>query len=468
MLLAIFFMLFQATAHDVTTDASPPGLEAVTPDDAFPIRPRDGLERGYLTVPESDRSSRILRLPVAIIPAAQDAPERAPVVFLSGGPGLGSLSPAQYPGAYPWVGERDFVVYARRGTAPADAEMTCPDVGLAFASEDEAAIAAAVLACREHQVARGVDLDAYNTAMSVADLEALRQALGYDQLSLFALSYGTRLALSYAREHPDRVASMVLDSPLPHAARFDDALPGSIAGVLRRVADACEMQQACADQYPALGDRFAAALESGDPESTTARVLSIVPASSSEISRTPLLMDAVARGDDAILAPLLSSGGQPSSFAWAVRLSVWCSESLPFARRAEGPDPMAFSGVDGAVFQPETCALWDVETRPEAELAPAFTASPTLVLAGELDILTPPSFGVEAARTLSRARLVLLTAGFHTETTNWGGDGCAMTVAAAFFNAPDALIDTDALPPCLSARSYPLFEAASPTRSASP
>lgn len=49
----------------------------------------------------------------------------------------------------------------------------------------------------------------------VADLEALRQLWGMDQLTLAGYSWGGLLALLYATEHPDRVARLALVSPAP-------------------------------------------------------------------------------------------------------------------------------------------------------------------------------------------------------------------------------------------------------------
>ena len=47
-------------------------------------------------------------------------------------------------------------------------------------------------------------------AALVADLEALRRHLGLERWSLLAGSWGTVLALAYARQHPDRVTRLVL------------------------------------------------------------------------------------------------------------------------------------------------------------------------------------------------------------------------------------------------------------------
>lgn len=49
----------------------------------------------------------------------------------------------------------------------------------------------------------------------VADLEALRQAWGMEQLTLAGYSWGGLLALLYATEHPDRVERLALVSPAP-------------------------------------------------------------------------------------------------------------------------------------------------------------------------------------------------------------------------------------------------------------
>tara|TARA_R100000306_G_C4380443_1_gene143990 strand:+ start:528 stop:803 length:276 start_codon:yes stop_codon:yes gene_type:complete len=83
--------------------------------------------------------------------------------------------------------------------------------------------------------------------------------------------------------------------------------------------------------------------------------------------------------------------------------------------------------------------------------------APTLILAGELDILTPPDWGYEAARTLNRSRVISIPYGFHSETTNWDGDGCAMSLAVRFFSSPDEMIADTSLAPCIEARAEPAF-----------
>lgn len=53
----------------------------------------------------------------------------------------------------------------------------------------------------------------YSLARAVADLEALRAALGHDRIILWGNSYGAALATMYAQTFPDRVAALILTAP---------------------------------------------------------------------------------------------------------------------------------------------------------------------------------------------------------------------------------------------------------------
>ena len=61
----------------------------------------------------------------------------------------------------------------------------------------------------------GAQRDFYSTADHAEDLEAVRQALGFDKVALYGVSYGTKLALAYALAHPDHVERILLGSVLP-------------------------------------------------------------------------------------------------------------------------------------------------------------------------------------------------------------------------------------------------------------
>ena len=49
------------------------------------------------------------------------------------------------------------------------------------------------------------------TASAARDMDAVRAALGEDQINYLGFSYGTQLGSAYADRYPDRVRAMVLD-----------------------------------------------------------------------------------------------------------------------------------------------------------------------------------------------------------------------------------------------------------------
>ncbi len=472
-------MLLLAATPDAS--AHVPRFEEVSDDTAFPVSVpgRFASRRGYLVVAENraDPRTHEIRLPVAIVRGQTERSSHPlpPVVFLSGGPGIGSLAAAAYPGAYPWTASRDFIVFGKRGTVHADPALMCPEYIAGLEGDGEAqALVEAARNCRSRFDEAGIDPSAYHTAASARDMEDLRRVLGMEAWSLYGLSYGTRLALTYARDFPNAVASMVLDSPLPHGADYDDESAANYQAALMRVAKVCEAQPRCDAAYPDVFARFASALEEvrdhpwtlqhadGAERPVTRRDLATIVSLDAPggVAEAPFLMDAVARGDRAVIEPRLAVPGNPTPFAWGMRLSVWCAEALPYSQRApQGNAPEVFGGLDGAVVPPSVCAAWDVPQRPAHEVAPTTGPVPTLIIAGAFDPDTPPKWAHLAARTLSRAHVVEIPYGLHTETTRWSGDGCAMAIAARFFADPKAFLEAPtAATTCIKDREPPRFK----------
>ena len=77
----------------------------------------------------------------------------------------------------------------------------------------------------------------FTTQESVQDIEALRQAGGYEKVVLYGTSYGTKVAEEYAERYPQNVEAMVLDSVVPTNGPEPFAIPTfhAIAGVLEEL-----------------------------------------------------------------------------------------------------------------------------------------------------------------------------------------------------------------------------------------
>src|SRR5262249_8200739 len=108
----------------------------------------------------------------------------------------------------PIVATRDLIVFDQRGTGLSD-PLSCRGVKL---SSGGGRRGAAVAACAAKI---GSVRTFFTTAQSVADIEAIRQAGGYEKLVLYGTSYGTKVAERYAQRYPTHVEALVLDSVVP-------------------------------------------------------------------------------------------------------------------------------------------------------------------------------------------------------------------------------------------------------------
>jgi pimeloyl-ACP methyl ester carboxylesterase len=200
------------------------------------VVPATGVQCATLDVPfdRDDPAIGDVALAVQRVPAS--APRAGVVVLLAGGPGQPALPAFESLlaplASNPALRGFELVAFDQRGTGQSEG-LECPEVGRL-----KGGLPAYVGACG---AALGPTRAYYSSQESVEDLDALRQALGGAPLSLFAVSYGTRIAGMYAREYPQDVARMVLDSLVPttgpeplgltrlHALRrvFDEGICGA-------------------------------------------------------------------------------------------------------------------------------------------------------------------------------------------------------------------------------------------------
>jgi pimeloyl-ACP methyl ester carboxylesterase len=188
-----------------------------------------------VTVP-LDRSGTVtgtVSLSVERSSALPGAHSESAVLALAGGPGQAALGLGEFVASAmaPELGGRDLVLFDQRGTGESD-RLRCA------ALEHAHGVAAGALERCAQQI--GPARRAYTTAESVADIEAVRQALGYSELVLYGTSYGTKVALDYAQRYPQHVQALVLDSivppdgPEPFAIPTFQAIKGALAEICAR------------------------------------------------------------------------------------------------------------------------------------------------------------------------------------------------------------------------------------------
>jgi pimeloyl-ACP methyl ester carboxylesterase len=178
-----------------------------------------GLQCATLDVPfdRANPAAGSIGLAVQRVPAS--GPRTGVIVLLAGGPGQPAL-PAFEQVVAPLAREHtlagfELVAFDQRGTGQSQS-LQCPPEGesadLGLPSPLGRGLSSYLNSCG---AALGPTRAYYTSQESVEDLNALREALGGTPLSLFAVSYGTRVAGMYAREYPQGVARMVLDSLVP-------------------------------------------------------------------------------------------------------------------------------------------------------------------------------------------------------------------------------------------------------------
>ncbi|WP_163995898.1 alpha/beta fold hydrolase [Pyxidicoccus caerfyrddinensis] len=438
------------------------------------VEPGERIDCGLLVVPENRNKagSRLIQLPVMRLRSRAEHPAADPVFYMPGGPGVSATAHLRSGKRNPLLDERDLVVMEPRGGRMARPALECPEInalkgdiaaGRLRGQKALDALAKAAGRCRATLIASGVDLDGYTTAATADDLEDLRKLLGYAQWNLQGLSYSTRLMLTVLRRHPSGVRSVVLDSVLPPEVNFDEVSATNLQRVLDLVFNGCAVDRECGAAYPDLRQRFAQLVATAErkplplklKESMTGgrpvevRGAQVVEALYSALHRVdliplvPRIISRAAAGDYTELTPLVEDNQGPSTMSWGLRLSVWCSEELPFedpARVVAQRSPsLGLGGVDEGTASAETCRAWNVATVPAVENEPVKSDVPALVFAGEFDPDTPPDWGRQLLESMPHARYVELRGHSHGASFN----PCGAQLTLAFLRDPGAPLPLD-------------------------
>jgi pimeloyl-ACP methyl ester carboxylesterase len=387
------------------------------------------------------------------------------LMYLSGGPGGAGVSEmlGVIPIVEPLVRRYRVIGFDQRGTGRSGL-LRCPalerDPHLRSTTAAEQC-AASLGAARRH----------YTTPDSVQDMEAIRQALGVDKLTLFGISYGTELALEYARAFPAHVDRLIIDSVVdpddadPFFAAGFRAMTPTLAGLcpskckgissdpsgdLAKLVAQVRAKPMTARAYDSRGRSHAVRI------GPTALLDLMFNADYDPALRAalPAAVKSALAGDGAPLARLLRESsrlddlGPPSDFS-AARYATVCEETpLPWdpgtpigQRGAVTQQRIAAAGPDAfRPFDPPTvvedeidlCLRWpDVPRPPSALPKPPYPAVPTLILQGGEDLRTPPENSARVAAAIPGAKRVVVPGVGHAVT---GADpsGCGQRALLRF------------------------------------
>jgi pimeloyl-ACP methyl ester carboxylesterase len=438
-----------------------------------PCPSRAGFQCGTLTVPIDRAGSVPGSVGLAVTRAVASAnPQHRALLALAGGPGQAATPLAEdFAGAMgAGLSDRDLLVYDQRGTG-ASGTLQC--TALLTGHSSGSLVTDAQRCAAQLGAARGF----YTTSQTVDDIEAIRQAAGYDKLTIYGVSYGTKVATAYAARYPEHVDGLILDSvvrpdgPDPfHRSTFAatrrvlgelcsggdcKGITSDPTGELSREVARLARHRLRGTVVDGRGHRIKLSMNDldllqvalgGDVNPTLRAELPSSVHSALRGDRTPLLrLAARAEGLNEITGLQAASSTDSDALFAATR----CEETaFPWDR---GADPAtrahqaatAADGLGAAALKPfnrgvalrgeliPLCVGWPVASPVPPPPGP-LPQVPTLVLEGQADLRTPLEDGEAVAAQIPGSAVVAIP---HTGHSVLGSDlsTCGMDAVTAFF-----------------------------------
>ncbi len=435
---------------------------------------------GYLAVPQDHNrpDGPLILLAVTILKARNPSSAPDAVVYLAGGPGSSATLDVEIWAKQPFLKRRDLVLVDQRGTGNSSPNLNCPELERIASRFEATKTLEAAQSCHERLVKEGIDLSLFNSTQSAADLEALRQTLGYKRWNLLGASYGSRLALIAMRDYPEGIRSAILDSANPPQVNAfeEEAINGALA--FQALFQGCAANQFCNAAFPDLPEVFYELMQSLDnnpvqvnlPDPTTGEDVTVLLDgarlanqiftalySVSSIELVPYVIYALHDGNYQALAYLynekvksqrLRQEEEDLANSEGLFYSVLCREETPH-NDWQKAQQIAQTGPTTAVHLLkdirslfDVCAIWEVETDDAGGNLPIQSDINTLILAGEYDPVTPPAWGQAAAQYLPRSQFFLFPGLGHTVLFD---HPCPQSIIADFLESPRQTLD----PACL-------------------
>ena len=439
-------------------------------------RPAGYISRcGYVTLPQDydDPSGSKIEIFYTVIQSASRENQPDPLVYLVGGPGSSGSQLLQtsfraYLRAF--AGQRDIIVIDQRGTGYSNPPLYCREVLfrldeiLQSHHTEHAELVLDILTdCHSRLSGKGVQLDTFHSENNARDIVNVLLSLGYERWNLVGVSYGSRLALAMMRDYPQYIRSVILDSVYPPQADIylDSYYNGERA--LAVLFAACATSASCDERYPDLDAVF---YQLYHRLNQTPLMTTYTPPRYKEllieisgyrlydwvfswlyevdsIQFIPQLIYDLADGRSQAAARIGAAyEATMTTLSLGMHYTVQCQEeygstqSRDYAGMLEAHPHLAGFiryPVEGAATLPRLCEMWRSKARPVLANSPVESNVPALLLSGNFDPITPPSYAEQAEATLSVSYNFVLP---HVGHGVLRSDRCAVRIAVEFIDEP--------------------------------
>lgn len=388
----------------------------------------DRLNCGFVTVPENPNKpdGKQIQVHYVVLPAVKNVNHEEALLAIAGGPGQSAIdNAASFDSMLNKVRQqRDILLIDQRGTGRSNV-LNCdagPQSPLSF-DDDNVDTLAEAQKCRDQFP--DTDVTQYGSLNAVQDFEAVRAHLGYKKLHLYGISYGTRMAQLYMRLYPEHLATVTLDGIVPMQQSVLE-----IGSAIERGFDLlfkdCQETAACHAEFPELKaefDQVVARLTEGpvmeqvhEPVTGEKTLLTLTRAKFYGAIRMALYQTNVralvphaihqaAKENYQPLLGLYALTTDGAGMAMGMHASVVCGEDIhritPAMREQAKTSYVGKTMLDSLEA---SCSVWKVPPVDASFSEPIKSDIPTLLLSGEIDPATPPSWGELAMEKLTNAK----------------------------------------------------------------
>ena len=428
------------------------------------VKDPQSIQFGFIEVPENHDKpqGRHLRLAFVVIKAKKKFSNKVPILYLSGGPGVISLADVAKWEDHYLRAERDIVLTDFRGIGYSEPEL-CPELnaqmweifGASLTPSEEARRKRAVFQnCFSRLYREGWDLNQYNSAAIVKDLELLRKDLDLPYWNLLSISYGTRMAQTYIRDAPGGLRSVILDSTFPMGSeKMKHPLHGYHRS-LNLFFTKCATNPDCSERFPNLKKDFFKAMENLRPEpveipspglpgetffinSQDAHLMFFqFLKQGSNYPALPYLIEALLNREIEVFENMIGMASEQNgrvSMAMGILVNKYDNHFGPKQlSKFDMPLPLdALAYFDAEYTVLEAMDFIHLESKEKQKV---FGNTPVLILAGECDPITPPEYGLELLGNFPKSYFFSFPYSAHGVFRQ---EPCSELIINNFFRNPD-------------------------------